>query len=233
MKVAIVQPYTFPYIGYFQLINAVDVFVFYDDVHFIKKGWINRNNLLVNGNANLFSIPLVKPSQNKLINEIEMSLDDKWISAFFKKLAHGYSKAPYYKEIEVLVHQVFQNENKRISQLAMNSVIDVSAYLSLDTEFKTSSIDFSESRGMNRADRLVEITKQLGGNEYINPIGGVELYKKDYFKVESINLGFIQCDLSEYPQNNNPFLGGLSIIDVLMFNSPEEVRQLLQKYSII
>ena len=106
MKVAIMQPYFAPYIGYFQLINEVDIFVIYDDVNFIKKGWINRNNILINGQPNLFSIPLINVSQNKKINETYISLDQKWKTEFLKRIQIAYKKAPYFEEAYVLVKKI-------------------------------------------------------------------------------------------------------------------------------
>src|SRR5690606_3799363 len=98
MKIAIMQPYLFPYLGYFQLINAVETFVFYDDVNFIKRGWINRNQILVDNKAALFTVPLKKASQNKLINEIDMAIDEKWLSQFFKTIEQNYKNAPYFDD---------------------------------------------------------------------------------------------------------------------------------------
>jgi len=232
MKVAIVQPYIFPYIGYFQLINAVDVFVFYDDVHFIKKGWINRNQILIEGSANMFTVPLKKASQNKLINEIELNIDKKWLELFFRKLEHSYKKAPYFSTIIELVKQVFLRECNTIADLSMASVLIISNYLEIDTAFYLSSERFSSSRGMDRADRLIGITKELGGDEYVNPNGGKELYSKAYFSSNSVKLSFIENGILTYKQFNNSFVGGLSILDVLMFNERESVINMLDKFSL-
>jgi hypothetical protein len=233
MKVAIVQPYSFPYIGYFQLVNEVDVFVFYDDVHFIKKGWIHRNNILVNGNSSLFTIPLVKPSQNSLINEIGLSIDAKWRTTFNKKLHHSYGKAPYFNGVMELIEPLLNTEYNNISLLAIESIVSISNYLGLNTKFKVSSKDFNESRGMDRADRLIEITKSLGGNIYINPSGGKELYTKEYFNSKSIELKFIESEVMAYKQFENVFCGGLSIIDVLMFNSVESINKMIEQYKLV
>ena len=134
MSIAIMQPYIFPYLGYFQLINAVDDFVFYDDVHFIKRGWINRNQILVNGNEFLFSVPLIKASQNKLINEIEVKLDEKWLVQFYLTLEQNYVHAPYFKETFQLIKRVFSSEFITISDLAIASVKLVTEYIGLKTK---------------------------------------------------------------------------------------------------
>ena len=151
MSIAIMQPYIFPYLGYFQLINAVDDFVFYDDVHFIKRGWINRNQILVNGNEFLFSVPLIKASQNKLINEIEVKLDEKWLVQFYLTLEQNYVHAPYFKETFQLIKGVFSSEFITISDLAIASVKLVTEYLGLKTKFDISSISHPETFGMEKA----------------------------------------------------------------------------------
>jgi len=232
-KVAIVQPYVFPYIGYFQLINSVEIFVFYDDVNFIKKGWVNRNNLLVNKMPSLFTIPLVKPSQNKLINEIDLSIDEKWISAFLNKLTHSYCKAPYFEIIAPLVEGIIRTKKKTIAELSIVSVMDVAKYMELEIKFKISSQEFSESKGMDRSNRLIKITKELGSSTYINPYGGKELYTKDYFLKNDIDLYFLKPQLNHYKQFQEPFHPGLSIIDVLMFNDKETIKKELLNYTLV
>ena len=233
MKIAIMQPYIFPYLGYFQLINAVDKFVFYDDVNFIKKGWINRNNILIKGEPKLFTIPLSKPSQNKLIKEIEVSFDEKWLLNFQKKLEYNYKKAPFYYEVLALINDVFSLNNNYISDLAINSVIIASNYLGIETEFTKSSFDFKDTKGLSKADRLIEISKRSDAKNYINPIGGKNMYNKDYFEERGVQLNFMESNLLKYNQFNNPFVSGLSIIDVLMFNSKEEVKKLLKESKLI
>src|SRR5690606_22549366 len=134
-KLAIMQPYIFPYIGYFQLIDAVDSFVFYDDVNFIKRGWINRNQILIDGEAVLFSIPLKKASQNKLINEIETFIDEKWVSQFYKTIEQNYKNAPFFNETFQILKKIFEMGHTQISALAIESVLQVSRYLQLNTQF--------------------------------------------------------------------------------------------------
>ena len=227
------QPYIFPYIGYFQLVNAVDVFVFYDDVNFIKRGWINRNQLLVNGGANLFSIPLVKASQNKLIKETALGYDDKWLKQFYATLAFNYKKAPYYKETMALVQQIFSTQHLTIADLAIDSVQKIANHLEVKTVFEKSSDKYPHTKGMDKADRLIEITKLCQADTYVNPSGGKELYTKKQFKAQDINLFFIQNNISPYPQFEANFVGGLSMIDVLMFNSKEQIQHLLNEYTLV
>lgn len=230
MKIAIMQPYVFPYLGYFQLIHAVDIFVFYDDVNFIKRGWINRNRILVDGQESLFTVALSKASQNKLINEIEVLKDSNSLQHLLKTLEHNYKNAPYFDSVFNLVNEVINKPHKSISDLAINSVNSVSNYLEMDTLFELSSEKFPETKGMGKTERLVEIVKKKGFKHYINPSGGKELYNKLDFKKKGVNLHFIQNELDSYTQFENEPIVGLSIIDVLMFNSVEETKRLIAKY---
>lgn len=233
MKVAIMQPYIFPYIGYFQLIHAVDVFVFYDDVNFIKRGWINRNRILVNGKESLFTIAVSKASQNKLINEIKILENTKSKDHLLRTLEYNYRKAPYFEVVFNLVKEVINTSSNLISDLAINSVKLVSSYLEIDTLFEISSEKYSETKGMGKSERLITIVKREGSIDYINPSGGVELYDKLDFKKKGVNLQFIQNKLEAYSQFENESVIGLSIIDVLMFNSVEDSKRLIEKYKLI
>ncbi|OFY92905.1 MAG: hypothetical protein A3K10_08555 [Bacteroidetes bacterium RIFCSPLOWO2_12_FULL_31_6] len=233
MKIAIMQPYVFPYIGYFQLINAVDKFIFYDDVNYIKRGWINRNRILVNNEEKLFTIPVLQASQNKLINEIALGMDNKWLKDFYSTLEQNYKKAPYYEPTLALIKTIFNQPHKTISELATTSIIHISNHLKLSTVFELSSLNYAETKGMEKADRLIEICKLSNADTYINPSGGKELYNKPYFKTKGIDLFFIENELTPYQQFNDKFVGGLSIIDVLMFNSKTDTHKLLSSYQLI
>lgn len=235
MKIAIMQPYVFPYIGYFQLINAVDMFVFYDDVNFIKSGWIHRNRINKNGMASYFSIPIVKQSSFLKINqtEINMSLYSKWKENFLKSIELNYKKAPYYDDIFSLLNSILEIEVKTISELAVVSVEKVCIYLGVKTGFKISSKDFFKSKNLERSDRLISITKELNGNHYINLLGGKELYSKDYFLSKGVELSFIEGAIEAYPQFQSDFVPALSIIDVLMFNTKNDVKDYLNNYKLI
>src|SRR5690606_24905552 len=188
MKLAVMQPYLFPYIGYFQLINAVDVFVFYDDVDYIKNGWINRNRILINGKSHYITVPCSKASSNKLISKVYFDSSSKNYRKILKTIKQAYSKAPYFDQVFPMMEQVFSTSSNRISALAQRSLVEVSDYLDLQTQFKISSIDFPESKGMDKADRLISICQANNANQYINAIGGKELYDKEYFQKKGIDL---------------------------------------------
>jgi len=233
MKIAIIQPYLFPYIGYFQLVNAVDKFVFFDDVNFIKKGWINRNQILINNQAHLFTIPLQKVSQNILIKETKISYNDDWIEKLLKNLKNNYKKAPHFETIFSLIEDILYKNFNSISNLAGHSIQEVSNYLEIKTDFKVSSENYSDTINLKKEQRLIEICKHANCTEYINPIGGKEIYEKKDFKLRGVKLNFIQNNIDCYKQFSSEFIGGLSIIDVLMFNSKEEIKDMLENYKLI
>ena len=234
MKIAVMQPYIFPYLGYFQLINSADSFILYDDVNFIKQGWVNRNRILANGKENLFTIPLKNASSFTPINETELhpSLYAKWRIKFLRTLVQNYSKAPYFNKTYPVIENVFKEDNN-ISVLATNSILAVLDYLDLKTKIHISSQDFKESKGLDRADRLIEISKKLNGSTYVNMIGGKDLYNREYFKKQNVELLFLKPRIKEYEQLGHNFIPALSIIDVLMFNDKETILSFLTDYDFV
>lgn len=226
------QPYLFPYLGYFQMFNAVDKFVLLDDVNFIMRGYINRNNILVNGKAHLFSIPLEKPSQNKLINETKLNFQEKDKENFLKTITLAYKKAPYYNDFYPVLEDIINNPQTDLTLFLKYSFEWVKKYLGLDTEILLSS-EIGKDNSLRAQDRIIAINKVLGTTTYINAIGGQELYNRDDFKKENMELKFIKMDNIEYKQFKNEFVPYLSMIDVLMFNSKEEVKELLNKYTLL
>jgi len=234
-KIAIMQPYMFPYIGYWQLMNEVDLFVIYDDVNFIKRGWINRNNILENGEASLFSMPLSGASQNKKINEIPFFELRKWSHKFLNQLKKSYAKAPYFKEIEELLQEIFNEnytESISIVDLFIKHVELIAQYLEIDIQLSTSSKAFNNSM-LKGQSRIIDICSLVSAQKYINPIGGKELYTTEAFEEENIELSFMQSKPFEYKQFDNEFVPWLSILDVLMFNSKEEVKHQLNQFELV
>jgi hypothetical protein len=227
-SIAVMQPYFFPYIGYFQLINEVDKFVFYDDVDFIKNGWINRNRILINGEPKYFTIPCKDVSSNKIIKKVEHALDQRSKKKLLKKIKFTYSNAPYFEGVFPIIQEVFITETKLISELAIESIKRVTDYLGLECEFQKSSEKY-DNRELSAADRLIDICKIERINYYINSIGGKDLYDKKYFLENDIKLDFLKPSITEYEQFSNEFVPGLSIIDVLMFNSKSNVTNNLLK----
>lgn len=231
MKIAVMQPYLFPYIGYFQLINAVDKFVIYDDVNFINKGWINRNKILVNDKENTFTIPLLKSSQNKLICDLKIS-NNNWKPKFLKTITHSYKKAPYYREVYGIISEIVNSEETRLSRYIFKSLIEIKKYLDIKTEFVDSSSIYNNSH-LKHWERIIDICIKEDSNHYINPIGGIELYRREIFSSNGIEINFLKSNEPHYKQFNNDFVNSLSIIDVLMFNSKSQVKNYLNEYVLI
>lgn len=233
MPLSIMQPYFFPYLSYFHLIAASDEIVFYDDVNYIKRGWINRNRILLNNSDFLFTVPIEKASQNKLISEIVPIVDTKFKEKFLAQIDTAYKKAPYYIEIKELLYDVLNKEYDNIANLAINSIVMVFDYLGKKIKWTKSSICSPNTKGMNKADRLIQITKDMGYKKYVNLIGGVELYEKNYFKNKDITLNFVRSNKIEYKQFNNEFIPWLSIIDLLMFNDKKAILKQFSAYTIV
>lgn len=226
------QPYFFPYLGYFQLAKAVDAFVFYDDVNFIKRGWIHRNRILINEQPSYFTVPCKKVSQNKLIKDIEHGLDEKAISKMLTSIQMAYAKAPFFEQVFPLVESVLRDSGVVISDIASQSVIQTCNYLGMISPVFMNSSEKFQNQELDRADRLIDITKKLDSLVYINMVGGKELYTKEYFEKQGIELQFLKPTLSEYPQGLDEFIPGLSILDVLMFNSKAKVLDYLTQYEV-
>jgi hypothetical protein len=232
MRVAIMQPYFLPYIGYFQLINAVDNFVIYDDVNFIKRGWINRNTIMVNKQSFLFSIPLISASQNNKIYEITISEDVNWKSNLLKTIELSYKKAPYFSDIYPLLNKIIGHKETNLSRFILFSLKEICNYLSIGTLFMISS-EIDKNNSLNGQDKIIEICKKVNAESYINPIGGIELYNVKDFTVNNISLNFIKSNVIVYPHLHEVFVPNLSILDVLMFNSKNELKNLLNQYQLI
>ncbi len=228
----IMQPYFFPYIGYFQLINCVDTFIIYDDVHFIKKGWINRNNILQNGNPSLFTIPLVGASQNKLINEIDIDSLEAWGAKFLKTIEQSYKKAPYFSIIFEMIRQIVTGDSIKISTLATKSIQETCQYLGISTKIIEHSSIYNNS-DLKAQFRILDICKQEQAEHYINPIGGISIYDKQLFEENKILLNFIRSKPIVYQQFKGDFVPWLSMIDILMFCNPEEIHQHLNKFELV
>src|SRR5690606_16668209 len=227
MRIAIMQPYFFPYIGYFQLINAVDKFICYDDVNFIKRGWINRNKLLINGKDNYISVPLKKASQNKKINEIIIDDEQDWRGKLLKTISLNYGKAPHFNHVFPWVKELLSAHFSYIHELALSSIEHSCQYLGI-TKPIVRSTSVYQNDDLKGQDRILSICKKENATTYINPIGGITLYDKDMFRKNNLELKFIQSKEIRYEQGTGEFVPWLSILDVMMHNSAPEVQSYLK-----
>ena len=232
MKLGIMQPYFFPYLGYWQLINAVDQYVIYDDVNFITRGWISRNNVLMNGTSKLINVRLHSASLNKRINEIEVVDDHIYYKKILRSIENNYSKAPCFSKAYPMIERVINQREKNLANYLEFGIRQVCDYLSINTEIIVSS-SLKKDNELKGQDKVFEICKVLGADEYINAIGGQDLYSDEDFAAHGIRLSFLKTQEISYKQFENEFIPNLSIIDVLMFNEPQNIRKILDKYDVI
>jgi len=229
MKAAIMQPYLFPYLGYFQLIHAVDTFVIFDDVNFINRSFINRNSILVNNEKHLFSLELVKSSQNKLINQIEVGGNREKL---LKTIQMAYKKAPFFCDIYPLLGNILLHEENNLAVFLGQSIKKISEFLGLKTQFIYSS-DLNKDNKLSGQDKIIEITKILNADTYINAIGGQSIYEKPEFKKNGIQMYFLNTKITKYKQFTDEFVPNLSIIDIMMFNNSNQIKKMLNNHEFI
>ncbi len=227
------QPYFFPYIGYFQLIDSVDEFVIYDNIQYTKKGWINRNRILVDGSVKHITLPVEKASSQLDIRDRKVSeiWRDRERSRLINLIKEAYRKAPNFDGIFPLIEDILGYENDNLFEFICHSVKQVCRILEINTEITISSHIDPEpaSRG---AERVIDIVKKVDGDVYINPCGGVSLYDREEFAKSSITLKFLFTGDIIYQQFSSDFEPSLSIIDVLMFNDTDKMRELLNQYTL-
>ena len=232
MKVACMQPYFLPYIGYWQLIHAVDKFVIYDNIKYTKKGWINRNRILLNGCPEVFSLPLKKDSDF-------LNVDDRQISLGFdprkllSKIRGSYARAPYFHECISLLESLINFEDRKLFNFIFNSITQICSILCIETEIFISS-KISISNDLKGQEKVINLCKSLGAETYVNPIGGAELYSSEVFNENGFQLKFIKVKPFEYTQFGKSFVPWLSIIDLLMFNPLEKIIDIVKNdYELI
>ena len=225
------QPYFFPYLGYWQLIKAVDRYIVYDDVAFIKGGWISRNNILLNGQKHLITLPLDNPSSFKNINMIAITENQQAKNKIIRTIKAAYEKAPYYSTVMPMLEQLLYSNNN-IAMLNYNSILTIDNYLGIDTEVILSS-SLDKNNSLKGEEKVLHINNLLGSDTYYNAIGGQDLYDKTVFAEHGIDLKFLKMNDIQYKQYKNEFVPMLSIIDALMFNSIESMRELLDAYILV
>ena len=233
MKIGIMQPYFLPYLGYFQLMSACDEFVVYDNIKFTKKGWIHRNRMLLNGSDSMFSLPLKNDSD--FLNIDQRVLGENFAKEKGKILGQirsSYKYASCFKDVYPFIEEMFCFEEKNLFPFIFNSITKIKEYLNIKTPLMVSSaIDMDHN--LKGKYRVMEICKKLGGSIYINPVGGMELYEKEEFSQQNIDLYFHKMRAIAYPQNGNTFIPYLSILDVMMFNDKEAIAKLMLEFDLV
>lgn len=222
MKLAIMQPYFFPYVGYFQLIAAVDLFIVYDNVKYTKKGWINRNRMLQNGKESIFSLALKGDSDHRMICERQLSpAFDR--DGLLNRFINAYRRAPCFARTIELIEQILRFDDPNLFRFLHHSIVKTCEHLGISTEIKISSL-IAIDHELKNQDKVLAICGEVGAETYVNAIGGMELYTKESFRKQSINLMFMRSKPFHYAQFDNEFVPWLSIIDVMMFNPLDTIQ---------
>lgn len=231
MKTGIMQPYFSPYIGYFQLIKSVDVFVVYDNIKYTKKGWINRNRMLQNGTDVMFSLPIKNDSDSLHVCDRELAADfsrDKLLN----QINSAYRRAPFFEQTFSLIESIIRFDDNNLFHYIHNSIVVTCKHLKIDTQIQVSS-KMAIDHSLKNQDKVIALCEAVGTNTYINAIGGMELYTKETFLEKGIDLKFIKSKPFKYTQFSNEFVPWLSIIDVMMFNSLISIQEQLNDFDLI
>ena len=232
MKLGIMQPYYLPYIGYWQLLNAVDKYVIYDDVNFIKGGWINRNRILNNGRVQYINVLMQGASSYKHINEIRVQNNEPIIEKTKKTLWNAYHKCNEFEKVFPLLCEVLDNGRDNLAEYLEFSIRKICQYLEIETELYVSS-EIEKNNALHGEEKVLDICDKMGANVYYNAVGGRELYHFEKFEKYGVKLSFVKTNEIEYPQKNDKFVPNLSIIDVMMYNNISKIKRMLQEYTII
>lgn len=238
MKLGIMQPYLFPYLGYFSLIKHTDKWIVFDTVQYIEKGWMNRNRIIhpTKPEPTYFIIPLAKHPRDTIIKDIRISTTEKYIDRITGQLTEAYKKrkAPYFNEVMELVSDCLERERTSLSMLNTYSLSRVCEYLDIPFDYEIfSEMNLEIEDVTDAGEWALNISKAMHATHYINPPGGIDLFDKEKFVKAGINLEFLKINLTPYAQRKPIFIEGLSIIDVMMFNSPERINEMLDNYTII
>ena len=231
MIVSIMQPYFFPYIGYFQLVANSDIFVFHDDVQYIKGGWVNRNRILRDGRPCWLTLPVRNGAFQLTIQQRQYQLDKPVIARVLRRIEASYSKAPRFEVVFPLVEKLITLATANVAYFNDNLIKRITAELGARAKFILSS-ELDKQNHLAGQERVVNICQRLGATHYVNPIGGTRLYDADRFAKAGIRLSFLETAEITYPQFGNPSIPNLSIIDVLMFNDEKRVACMLKQYNL-
>lgn len=235
MKLAVMQPYFFPYIGYFSLIHSVDHFMFFDDVQYLRKSWMSRNRLLnIEKNVPFYIRPdIIKPPYKSLLPTVELVKNEKWKVKIIEQIKGYKNKAPYFKETHNMIEEILEKNYNYLVDFNSSSIMDICDRLGIHVNFDNySNHNFWFKSKPGPGDWGKEISRAMGAKAYINSPGGENFIFAEDFEKIGVRLGFLQNDLHAYNQENNDFVSGLSIIDVLMFCGIEGTKAYLTNYRI-
>ena len=224
-----------PYIGYFSLIKNTDEFVLFDPVQFIRHGWIERNRILKQtGGWQYIQVPLIKENgRDTLIKDIRINNVENWQQKIFAQIQHYKKTAPYYRNVMSLLGEVFDRDYEDIVSLNKRSLSVICEYLGIHRDFPVFSQMNLAIEKVNAPDEwALNICKAMGADFYLNPIGGLDFFDRAKYESAGIDIAFQSMHITEYSQVSEPFEPGLSILDVLMFNSAEETYQMMDRFEL-
>lgn len=232
-KLGIMQPYFFPYIGYFQLIHATDRYIFFDTPQYERRSWMNRNRIInLNEGSTYITVPVIKAPQQTALTDIVINNNSDWRNKIYRQLEVYKKIAPYYNEVIDFVHSVLDKADTSLAELNVHSVVDTCRYIGLDIDWDIfSQMNLEIPTDCAPDEWALEITKATNADEYINAPGGARFFDRSNYETEGIKLQFIQPEIIPYNQRIGRFEPCLSIIDVMMYNSPEEIFNMLAHYA--
>jgi hypothetical protein len=235
MKLAVMQPYFLPYLGYFQLIHSAEHFMFFDDVQYIKKSWMSRNRLLnIPKNEPFYTRPeLIRPKYKAWLPTVRLEPNEKWKKTLIAQLKGYKNKASFYDETLQLIEKILDDKYKYLANLNIKSIIKIAYWLGINIKFdRYSDYDFWFDEKPEKGDWGREVAISIEASHYINAPGGESFILPEKFEANGIKLGFLQPKLMTYDQKTSEFIPNLSIIDVLMFNGKEKTAKMLKNYKI-
>jgi len=233
---AIMQPYFFPYLGYFSLMHHADALILFDVVEYDRKGWMHRNRVLKPGGDDWQYIRagVKKPPYKATIRDVRLVLDNSWIEQLFRQVEHYKLKAPFYEDTVNLLRESLAENPTSLTELNKNILEHIRDYIGIYCPiYVFSEMDIEIDKVQHPGQWALKICNKLNANTYVNPIGGRDIFRVDEFLEQGVNIMFVKNELSKYDQNNIRFQAGLSIIDVLMFNSIDETRKLVENYTLL
>lgn len=236
MICGIMQPYFFPYVGYFSLVEYSDKFIFFDTPQYISHGWVNRNRILnQNGKPAYMIVPIKKCPRETPINKIEIVNENGWKEKIYGQITVYKKKAPFYKETEEFLHYVLDEfDGVSLSELNIRTIIESCKKIGIDYKYDVFSKMNLDISPVHEPDEwALNITKFLKGDIYVNPPGGQSFFDKSKYDKENIKLQFLESNLRRYVQRIGRFEPGLSILDVMMFCNNKEAKEIIQDYKII
>jgi hypothetical protein len=235
MKIGIMQPYFFPYLGYFSIIKYTDKWIVFDVVQFIRHGWIERNRILKPEEGwQYICVPLEKHKRDTFIKDIRIRSNELWKEKIISQIQHYKRRAPYFKEVINVLQKAFIYDTVSITCLNTHLLKKICEYLNIDLDLSIYSEMNLDIEPVNAPDEwALNISKALNANEYVNPPGGVNFFNRNKYRESGIKLTFLKILLTPYNQNRNSFEPGLSILDVMMFNTPDEINKMIDNFEIV